>query len=150
MFIVFIHIVNTLLQASRQSPYFGSLNSSGNLCLKVFANIDMPGLSQFKFCYVNGGRRRDTHKRLPDINNILDKHAPHGLFIAESLLDARTEKSLVHSGFNIEKLLYSTKEKRIWAAVRNDTPYKRRADLERKHIAAIWLEFGSGSGLGQG
>ena len=60
------------------------------------------------------------------------------------MLDARTEKSLVHSGFNIEKLLYSTKEKRIWAAVRNDTPYKRRADLERKHIAAIWLEFGSG------
>ena len=130
--------------SSRQSPLFGSEKSRCNLVSTVSSSADMPQLSQFSFVYCNGGRRQHTHKRLVDIQGILTKHTPHGLFIAESLLDPKTERSLRHDGFNLETLNFKTKEKRIWGAVRNDTPYKRRSDLERKHIAAIWLEFGSG------
>ena len=130
--------------SSRQSPVFRSEKSRCNSVSTVSISVDMSQLSQFSFVYCNGGRRQHTHKRLVDIQGILTKHAPHGLFIAESLLDIKTERSLRHDGFNIETLMYQTKEKRIWAAVRNDTPYKWRSDLEKKHIAAIWLEFGSG------
>ena len=49
-----------------------------------------------------------------------------------------------YHGFNVEEMAFKTKEKRIWACVKNDTPYKRRKDLEKKDVAAIWLQFGSG------
>ena len=104
----------------------------------------MPSLRQFTISFVNGGRREHTHRRLTDIEGVLTKFNPHALFVAESLLDDRTKNRLIYGGFNIEQLHFKTREKRIWAVVRNDTPYKRRSDLERRNCAAIWLQFGTG------
>ena len=104
----------------------------------------MAPLKQFTISYINGGRRKETHYRIPDIEAVLNRHQPHALFVAESLLNDRTKKKMEYHGFNVEEMAFKTKEKRIWACVKNDTPYKRRKDLEKKDVAAIWLQFGSG------
>ena len=117
----------------RSSQFRGS-------CVSV---LNMAPLKRFSVSYVNGGRRSQTHYRLADIERILNRHQPHALFVAECLLNDRTKKQMERHGFNVEELTFNTKEKRVWACVKNDTPYKRRLDLERKDVAAIWLEFGS-------
>ena len=104
----------------------------------------MAPLKQFCISYINGGRRKETHYRLVGIEAVLNCHQPHALFVAESLLNDRTKKKMEYHGFNVKELAFKTKEKRIWACVKNDTPYKRRKDLEKKDVAAIWLQFGSG------
>ena len=137
--IVFI----TCLRTSTSLP-FGPLKSIVSCESDSKSVRIMSPLKQFSFTYVNAGRRKHTHKRLTDIDQVLTKFTPHGLFVAELLLDDRTRDALISGGFNIEQLIYKTKEKRIWACVRNDTPYKRRADLEKRQVAAIWLQFRNG------
>ena len=80
---------------------------------KCNSNLTMAPLKQFCISYINGGRRKETQYRIPDIEAVLNRHQPHALFVPESLLNNRTKKKMEYHGFNVEEMAFKTKEKRI-------------------------------------
>ena len=100
------------------------------------------GKQKLKILYQNGGDVDNTFGMIGQIETMLTVNQPHLFFMAENRLDTDTKSRLenVH-GFCVESL---GERERIWGAVQSKVPYKRRDDLEKKGVAALWLEFGSG------
>ena len=102
------------------------------------------GKQKLKILYQNGGNYDNTFDNLMrDIELMLNQNQPHVFYMAENRMDERTKSRLENRhGFCVETL---GARERVWAAVQSKVPYKRRLDLEQRGIAALWLEFGSGS-----
>ena len=101
------------------------------------------GKDRLKVLFQNGGNKEKTFEDIEEIEGMLSRTRPHVFFMSECLLDEDTKGRLenIHN-FVTEEMAPG---ERIWAAVRNTVPYKRRRDLEIPGITSIWLEFGSGA-----
>ena len=101
------------------------------------------GKDRLKVLFQNGGNKEKTFDYIEDIESMLSQTRPHVFFMSECLLDDDTKSRLenIHH-FVTEEMAPG---ERIWAAVRNTVPYKRRKDLEIPGITSLWLEFGSGA-----
>ena len=101
------------------------------------------GKEQLKILYQNGGNVDSTFGMIDIVEDMLDSIRPHVLFMAENRMDDKTKSRLQNQhNFCVEEL---GPNERIWAAIKNTVPYKRRRDCEQQGICSLWLEFGTGS-----
>ena len=101
------------------------------------------GKDRLKVLYQNGGNKKNTFEYIEQIEKLLNNTRPHVFFMSECRLDEKTKEALEHThGFSTEEM---GPGERIWAAVRNTVPYKRRRDYEVDGFTSIALEFGTGN-----
>ena len=88
------------------------------------------GKEQLKILYQNGGNVDSTFGMIDIVEDMLDSIRPHVLFMAENRMDDKTKSRLQNQhNFCVEEL---GPNERIWAAIKNTVPYKRRRDCEQR------------------